>query len=81
MSLIRSLLRDPASRFHAAVAKWRSPLSQEAIYQLDLMDLLLMRWTGDKFKPLSRPWDVVAARSGKSPEAALRQLRPHLFVD
>lgn len=77
-ALIHSLLEDPASRFHAAVSGWTYPVTREAINQLDLMDLLLMRWQGDKFKPLPRPWDV-QKRSGKSRTEVLRQLRPHLF--
>src|SRR5690554_5420531 len=66
-SLIRSLLANPASRFHAAVAKWEHPLEYGAMYQLDTLDLLLMRWSDKgKFKPLPRPWDKKPFKAKKS---------------
>jgi hypothetical protein len=79
--LLSALLRNPSSRFHAAIAKWKYPLSREGFALLDLTDVLLMRWMGDKFKPVTRPSDVPRERTGRSPEAALRMLRPHQFED
>lgn len=82
--LIRLLLANPASRFHAAVAKWEHPITFEAMYQLDLIDVLLMRWAGDKFKPVARPWDKKPAGSKKtmlSAAEAHKRLRPHLYKD
>jgi len=76
-----SLLANPSSAFHAAVAGWTFPVSRESLYQLDLIDILLMRWQGDKYKPYPRPSDAPTPVKGKSPEAAMRQLRPHLFED
>lgn len=80
--LVVSLLSDPSSWLGAAVSGWKFPLTREAIFTLDLIDLLLMKWTGDQFKPVEKPWDAnKPKRRGKSPEAAMRQLRPHLFKE
>lgn len=79
-SLIRFLLSNPGSRFHAAVAKWDHPITFEAMYQLDLIDVLLMRWTGDKFKPVARPWDKKPAKKSQlTATEAHKRLRPHLY--
>ena len=81
--LILGLLKDPTTRTHAAFAKWEYPLSREAIYTLDLIDILLSKWMPKgKFKPSARPWDaVVLKRSGArlDDEALHRKLRPHLY--
>lgn len=78
--LITDLRSDPASRFQAAVAMWDHPLSREAIYQLDTLDVLLMRWAGDKFKPVHRPWSTHRIGAKKRTQSeALRILRPHQF--
>ena len=79
--LLASLLRNPASHFHAAVAEWKQPISHESFYVLELIDVLLMRFMGEKYKPYPRPSDKPKKKVGKSPEAAMRQLRPHLFQD
>ena len=80
--LLKALLSDPRSRLHAAVAGWSHPLEWGDWYQLDLIDVLLMRWSKDgAYKPVPRPSDPVKKKTGKSPQAALRQLRPHLFKD
>lgn len=73
------LLQDPTSRFHAAVAGWEHPISREGMYGLDLIDVLLMRWAGDKFKPVGRPWDKAKVRGRaklRTRAEALRILRP-----
>lgn len=76
--LVQLLLQNPSSRFHAAVAGWEHPLSYEGMYQLDLLDLLLMRWSEKgRFRPVPRPWDSKRA-VGRSAADALRILRPHL---
>lgn len=73
------LLANPASRLHAAVAGWEHPLDYVGIYQLDLIDLLLMRWSEKgKFKPIPRPWDKKRPSKGRTATEALRILRPHL---
>lgn len=80
--MVAQLSANPASTFHAAVAGWSHPLTWEGFRLLDLTDVLLMRWMGKNYKPVKRPSDVKPKkRVGKSPEAALRQLRPHLFED
>lgn len=77
--LVRALLADPASRFHAAVAGWDHPLAFEGIYLLDQIDVLLMRWSEQgKFKPVPRPWDVKKVGKKRTVSEALRILRPHL---
>lgn len=81
LHLVAGLLRVPESQFHAVVAGWDHPISRQAMYQLDTIDVLLMRWAGDKFKPVARPWDgankpVVKKRTKSE---ALRILRPHQF--
>lgn len=81
IDLIDQLRHNPASRFQAAIANWTHPVSREAMAQMDIADLMLMRWAGNKYKPLPRPWDHAITRKGKSPAAAMRQLRPHLFAD
>jgi hypothetical protein len=81
LTLISDLLTDPSSRFHAAVAEWKHPLSRDAMYSLDLMDILLMRWTGDKFKPVSRPWSDIRSGGVKRTAAeALAILRPQKSI-
>lgn len=79
MHLVSGLLRNPESWFHAGVARWEHPISRQAMYQLDTVDVLLMRWAGDKFKPVARPWDRAGKRPVKKRTAAeaLRILRPH----
>lgn len=83
--LIRSLLANPASRFHAVVAKWDHPLEYAAMFQLDTLDLLLMRWSEKgKFKPVPRPWDKKPAgpkKSNLTAAEAHKRLRPHLYKD
>lgn len=57
--LIRSLMRDPASWFHAAVAGWDHPFSREAMVSADLYDLQLrvaLKNKQNRFKPYPRPW-------------------------
>lgn len=77
--LMKLLLADPTSRFHAAVAGWSHPLDYEGMFLLDLLDLLLMRWSEKgQFKPLPRPWDAKRVTKKRSPSEALRILRPHL---
>lgn len=80
-ALIRLLLSKPESSFHAAVAKWQHPLSYEGMYQLDLIDLLLMRWSEKgKFKPVPRPSDVKRTPKTRLTAAeAHKRLRPHLY--
>lgn len=78
--LVRALLGMPESRFHAAVVRWDHPISRAAMYQLDLIDVLLMRWAGDKFKPVHRPWSTQRPGGKKrTASEALRILRPHQF--
>lgn len=81
-ALIGELLADPTSRFHAAVAGWSYPTTYADMHMLDLIDVLLMRWMGNKFKPVPRPWDQVKRRGGKkrTAEEALRILRPYQFA-
>lgn len=82
-ALVRSLLSNPESRFHAVVAKWDYPLSYAAMAQLDTIDLLVMRWSDKgKFKPQPRPWDKKPAKAKKSTLTAAeahKRLRPHLY--
>lgn len=81
--LLRALLADPRSRLRAVVAEWSHPLSREAMQQLDMIDLLLMRWSKDgKFKPVARPWDKKPkAKAKRKPSDAHRKLRPYLYND
>jgi hypothetical protein len=79
--LLRALLNNPASVFHAAIAEWKRPISHESFYVLELIDILLMKFAGEKYKPYPRPSDKPKKKTGKSPDAAMRQLRPHLFKD
>lgn len=82
LSLFSALLQDPRSRLHAAAAGWLHPISREAMYTIDLIEVLLMRWSEKgKFKPIPRPWSTAKRRSVKrrTAEEALRILRPHKF--
>ena len=81
-NLIRGLLADPGSRFSAAVADWSYPLSREGIQQLQLIDLLLMRWSSKRhpYKPSQKPWDAaqLAKRAQRlTNDELMRVLRPH----
>lgn len=74
--LLLGLLVDPASRFHAAVAEWPSPVSREQLVLMDLYD----RFVNANFKkphvPYPRPWDHKPARRQISDEQAMAILRP-----
>lgn len=77
LHLINDLLSNPESRFHAAVALWDHPITRAGMNQLDLIDVLLMRWAGDKFKPVHRPWSTQRVGGKKRTAAeALAILRP-----
>jgi hypothetical protein len=81
--LILQLLSDSSSRLHAVVAGWDYPIDRAAMYQLDTLDMLLMRWSDKgKFKPVPRPWDKANKPKSKSKMTAAeahRKLRPHLY--
>lgn len=75
--LIADLLTRTESRFHASVAEWEHPISRDAIYSLDLIDVLLMRWTGKQFKPVPRPWSNIRPTGRRhTASEALAILRP-----
>jgi len=80
---MKQLLSDPRSRLHAVVAGWEHPIDRTAMYQLDTLDLLLVRWSDKgKFKPVPRPWDKANKPKSKSTLTAAqahRKLRPHLY--
>lgn len=81
MMFVRALLSDPRSRVQAVMAGWSHPISREAMYQLDAIDLMLQRWSEKgKYKPVPRPWNVKKKSAKKrSAKEALRILRPHQF--
>lgn len=57
MLLIDPLMRDPMSWTHAAVAKWRHPISHEWAVLAATYDLLAQVHSGKrKPKPFPRPW-------------------------
>lgn len=66
--LVRALLSNPSSSFHAAVAGWMRPLSYEGVAALDLYDLLYQSFPRrGRFKPYPRPWpDKSTKRLGGS---------------
>lgn len=74
--LILSLFTITESKFRAVVSEWQYPLTRAEMHQLDLYDLLLRRWAGDKFKPLPRPWDK-KKKSKLTRSQARAILRPH----
>lgn len=81
LALVKALLSDPRSRLQAVVAGWQYPLSRESMNTLDLMDLLLQRWSEQgKYRPATRPWDAVKPGKKRSVEDAMRILRPHKFT-
>lgn len=83
-ALTVALLADPASRLHAVVSEWEYPLSREAMSHLSVIDVLLMRWQGQKYKPWPRPWDkaAITQRAQRiTDERLLRKLRPHLYKE
>ena len=76
---MKALLSDSRSRLQAVIAGWSHPISREAINQLDLIDLLLQRWSEKgKYKPVERPWNVKKkSAKRRSVKEAMRILRPH----
>lgn len=67
-NLLHALLSNPESRFHAAIAGWKHPLSFEGMGALDLYDLLYQSFRRrGRFKPYPRPWpDKSTKRLGGS---------------
>lgn len=63
--LIQMLLRDPASRLHAAIAGWEYPVSREWLALADSFDVQLAAISGKrKRKPYPRPFDSNKKRIG-----------------
>jgi fermentation-respiration switch protein FrsA (DUF1100 family) len=77
-ALIRGLLGEPESRFHAASAKWDFPLSREGMFLLNLYDLTNARTVrrASDYKPTSRPWGSPKSGTAVSAVDALALLRP-----
>lgn len=56
--LVQMLMRDPASRLHAAVAGWEFPVSREWMALTDLFDMQLSSKSRRKQKPYPRPFEA-----------------------
>lgn len=84
VTLIRSLVSDPTSRFHAAIAGWKHPISYEGMAQLDLYDLLYQSWKRKgRFKPYPRPWPDKATKKlgGSNVRRSIADVRKILRPD
>lgn len=54
--LVQTLMRDPSSWLHAAVAGWEYPISRETVALMDLYDLQHASKSKRKPRPIPRPW-------------------------
>ena len=83
VKLTQSLMRDPTSWLHAAVASWDYPLSREGIAILDLLDLQNARTVPkrNQYKPSPRPWPTstrtkLGGKKKRTARETLAILRP-----
>ena len=82
--LIRSLISNPTSSFHAAMAGWTHPLSFEGMAQLDMYDLLYQSWPRrGRFKPYKRPWPDKSTKKlgGSNTRRSIAEVRKILRPD
>lgn len=82
--LIRALVSNPVSLFHAQIAGWKHPISFEGMAQLDLYDLLYQSWKRrGRFKPYPRPWPDKATKKlgGSNVRRSIADVRKILRPD
>lgn len=74
--LTQQLQLDPSSHVSASVRDWTHPLSYEAAFIADLVDVQIARAIGKKAKSRPRPWDPKPKRwgSGRFTIPQLREL-------
>lgn len=73
------LMQRPESLFHAKVAGWKYPVSQEWMALRDLTDVQRQRGSKKRVKPLERPWPdkktVRKGGKGKNQRRTLAEVR------